>query len=158
MAFGQTRVAVARQDLPLGNKGADRMVAIEGIGWRPATRVTGTPRQAAPGFSVPADSPDASQAQETAAPEAASLASVLTLQELGSEAAEDRAARRHGQSMLAELAALQRALLSDGQDDAATLDRLAELAAAVPRAADRQLAAMVSAIVVRVRVELARRR
>jgi len=39
----------------------------------------------------------------------------------------------------------------------AALRRLAELALAVPRATDRRLAAMVSAIVVRVRVELARR-
>jgi hypothetical protein len=37
------------------------------------------------------------------------------------------------------------------------LTRLAELVASVPRAADRRLAAMVSAIMVRVRVELARR-
>jgi len=51
---------------------------------------------------------------------------------------------------------LQRSLLAaDG--DPAVLTRLAELAASVPRATDRRLAAMVSAIVVRVRVELARR-
>jgi copper homeostasis protein CutC len=54
------------------------------------------------------------------------------------------------------LAGLQRALLTSG-DDTAALQRLAELAAVVPRAADRRLAAMVSAIIVRVRVELARR-
>jgi hypothetical protein len=81
---------------------------------------------------------------------------MLTIQELGGGAAEDREARRHGQDMLALLAELQRGLLT-GSDDGTTLTRLAELAAAVPRAADPRLAAMVSAIMVRVRVELARR-
>jgi len=84
------------------------------------------------------------------------LASVLTLQELGGETVQDREAKRHGQDMLAMLAALQRGLLG-GADSGDTLQRLAELAAAVPRATDRRLAAMMSAIIVRVRVELARR-
>jgi hypothetical protein len=132
------------------------MVAIEGIGWQPTPRPTSATRPAARGFTVPSALPDASQPQEAAAPEAASLGSVLALQELGSEAVADREARRHGQSMLAELAVLQRALLSGG-DDTAGLQRLAELVAAVTRAADSQLAAIVSAIVLRVRVELARR-
>ena len=79
------------------------------------------------------------------------------MQELGGETVADREARRHGQDMLAALAELQRALLG-GDDDAAALQRLAELAAAVPRATDPRLAALVSAIVLRVRVELARRR
>jgi protein-disulfide isomerase-like protein with CxxC motif len=57
--------------------------------------------------------------------------------------------------MLAALTELQRALLGDG-DDAAATQRLMDLLAAVPLATDR-LAAMVSAIVVRARVELARR-
>ena len=58
--------------------------------------------------------------------------------------------------MLAALAELQRALLGGG-DDGRALQRLAELAAAVPRATDPRLAALVSAIILRVRVELARR-
>jgi hypothetical protein len=58
--------------------------------------------------------------------------------------------------MLSALAELQRALL-DGVDTVETMQRLAELAAAVPRAADPRLAALVSAINIRVRVELARR-
>jgi len=80
----------------------------------------------------------------------------LTLQELSAETVEDREARRHGQDMLALLAALQRGLLS-GVDNVVALQQLADLAASVPRAADRRLATMISAIVVRVRVELARR-
>lgn len=133
------------------------MVAIEGVGWRPATRAIGAPRSAATGFSIPSAPPEAEAAKQAAAPEAVSLSSVLSLQELGSEAAADREARRHGQSLLTELAALQRALLT-GVDDGSALQRLAELAEAVPRAADVRLAALVSAIMVRVRVELARRR
>ena len=69
---------------------------------------------------------------------------------------EDREARRHGHNLLEALAELQRALLI-GNDDVGALQHLAELAAAVPRATDRRLAAIVSAIVVRVQVELARR-
>jgi Class II flagellar assembly regulator len=42
-------------------------------------------------------------------------------------------------------------------DTVETMQRLAELATAVPRAADPRLAALVSAISIRVRVELARR-
>jgi hypothetical protein len=81
---------------------------------------------------------------------------MLTLQEYAGETAEDRSARQHGQDMLATLAALQRALLGAG-DAQAVLSRLTELLAAVPLATDRRLAAMVSAIVVRAKVELARR-
>ena len=106
------------------------MTGIEGIGWPATPRAVG----AAP---VP-------------------FASMLALQEAGGETVEDRAARRHGRDMLAALTDLQRALLR-GDGDAAALQRLGELATAVPRATDRRIAATVSAIMVRVRVELARR-
>ncbi len=132
------------------------MGAIEGIGWPTAARLPTRPAATAPGFSVPLEPHNAAQTAETTPTQAASLTSVLTLQELGSETVEDREARRRGHDMLAELAALQRALLRGG-DDISALRRLAELAQAVPYATDRQLAAMVSAILVRVRVELARR-
>ncbi len=81
---------------------------------------------------------------------------MLSLQEFGGDAAADREASRRGEDMLAALAELQRALLG-GVDTVETMQRLAELAAAVPRAANPQLAALVSAINIRVRVELARR-
>jgi Class II flagellar assembly regulator len=133
------------------------MAAIEGVGPTRATRIGAKgPARASSGFTVPDDTAVSSHAAAEAAP-AAGLASMLTLQEAGGDAAEDREARRHGQDLLAALAALQRALLI-GNDDAATLEQLAELAASVPRATDRRLAAIVSAIIVRVQVELARRR
>ena len=133
------------------------MAAIDGIGRtstvRPGAR--GATRTSSGAFSVPAEAAVATPGTEAAAPVA--LASMLSLQELGGDAAQDREARRHGQDLLAALAALQRTLLGGG-DDAAALQHLAELVAAVPRASDRRLAAIVSAIAVRVQVELARRR
>ena len=81
---------------------------------------------------------------------------MLALQEADVESVEDREARRHSHDMLAGLAELQRALLGGSGDDAA-LQRLGDLAASVRHATDPRLAAMVSAIVLRVRVELARR-
>lgn len=133
------------------------MAAIERIGWPAATQPTGrTPQAAEPGFVVPLPAPAPGATAGATATQAASAASMLTLQELGGETPQDREARHHGQDMLAELAALQRRLLG-ASDEVSTLQRLAELAAAVPHATDRRLAAMISAIVVRVRVELARR-
>jgi hypothetical protein len=134
------------------------MTAIEGVGRRTTTRLGGrTSVSVGTGFVLPSapDETNHTKATAAAAP-AASLGSMLTLQELGGETPEGKETRRHGQDMLALLAQLQRDLLL-GADDMATLVRLAELAAAVPRATDPRLAAMISAIIVRVRVELARR-
>jgi hypothetical protein len=132
------------------------MTAIEGIRRSGATRVGGrAPVRTSAGFTVPGDTAVSSNALTEAAP-AAGLTSMLALQELGGETPEDREARRHGQDLLAALADLQRALLG-GCDNEAALQHLAELAASVPLASDRRLAAMVSAINVRVQVELARR-
>ena len=132
-------------------------MAIERIGPpttpRLGSRVTA---RAASGFRLPSGPGASAQANEPLAAEPATLASVLTLQELSAETVEDRTARRHGQDLLAALAALQRGLLS-GVDNVAALQQLADLTAGVPPATDPRLAAMVSAIVVRVRVELARR-
>jgi hypothetical protein len=138
-------------------KGAGSMTAIEGIGrttsTRPGYRATAS---AETGFALPPEPSAAGKTASTAAAPVASLASMLTLKELGGETAEDRDARRSGHDLLALLGELQRSLLA-GSDDNALLARLAELAAAVPLATDRRLAAMITAITVRVRVELARR-
>ena len=72
-----------------------------------------------------------------------------------------REARRRGQDLLAELAALQRALLSDAAEGGVPvqqLRRLEQLAAEVPAAADPRLREVMEAITLRVRVELARYR
>jgi hypothetical protein len=129
------------------------MTGIEPIGRPTVSRMT-TRTTAKPGFFVPSE--PAATGQAAAAAPAPSLGPMLTLQEFHGETVQDREARRHGSDMLAELAALQRALLG-GDDDPAALERLAQLVAAVPGATDPGLAALVQAIVVRVRVELARR-
>jgi Class II flagellar assembly regulator len=132
------------------------MAAIEGVGRTSTVRLgAGGPRRASAGFTVPDEASVASHAATEAAP-AAALASMLTLQEARGDAAEDREARRHAQDLLAALAELQRALLL-GNDAPAVLQRMADLAASVLPATDRQLAAIVSAITIRVQVELARR-
>jgi Class II flagellar assembly regulator len=132
------------------------MAAIEGIGrTRTARLARRGPARASTGFTVPAETTVSSRAAAETVP-AAALASMLSLQELGGDAAEDVQARRHGHDLLAALAELQRTLLIGG-DDAAALQHLAELAASVPHAADRRLAAIVSAIIVRAKVELVRR-
>ncbi len=131
------------------------MTRIEGIGWPTVPRVA--PRAPGkPGFFVPTEPAATGHAAGAAGAQAASPGSMLSLQEFAGETVADREARRHGQDMLAALAELQRALLGGGDDEAA-LQRLMDLAASVPCATDRRLAALVSAIVLRVRVELARR-
>jgi len=85
------------------------------------------------------------------------LGSMLALQEMGAGSVRDREARRRGQGLLAALAALQRGLLAGG-DYQDVLQRLADLASADPDyAEDKRLGAVLSAIVLRARVELARR-
>ena len=81
---------------------------------------------------------------------------MLALQEADVETVEDREARKHGHDMLAALAELQRALLGGGGDEVA-LQRLGDHCLGIGTATDLWLAAMVSAIVLRVRVEMARR-
>ncbi len=131
------------------------MTGIEGIGWPTAPRVTRR-SVAKPGFFVRHEATATGKATAAAPPQPTTSGSILTLQELGDETVADREARRHGLDMLTTLAELQKALLSD-TDQQATLQRLSDLAAAIPCATDRRLAALVSAILVRVRVELARR-
>jgi hypothetical protein len=131
------------------------MTEIQGVGRPAAPRAAN--RVATPsGVFVPPEPAGTGQASAAAVSHATPLGSMLTLQELGGETLADRDARRHGHDMLAALAELQRALLA-GSDDMAALRHLADLAEAVPQATDRRLAAMISAIVLRARVELARR-
>ena len=84
------------------------------------------------------------------------MPSLLAMQEAETGAVQDREARRHGDSMLEALAALQRSLL--GGAEAGGLETMASLARAVPAAADPRLAGVQRALLVRVAVELARRR
>ncbi len=81
---------------------------------------------------------------------------MLALQELGCETAgRPRGPPTRPGDCWRLLAALQRALLAGGSQET-VLAQLAGLVGTAPQATDRRLAAMVAAIMVRVRVELAR--
>ncbi len=83
------------------------------------------------------------------------LPSLLAAQEAAQDAGRDREARRHGEAVLAELAALQVGLLRGGDGE---LAGLAALVRRGPSASDPALAAIQRAVLVRAAVELARRR
>lgn len=76
-------------------------------------------------------------------------------QEVMAPALRDRQARRHAEAVLAQLAALQCALLGD--EPGTALARLSGLAETAPEAADPGLAAVLAAVTLRARIELARR-
>ena len=113
-----------------GQKEPGRMISVSQVGGISTERNLSRRTQA--GFRLPPSS-DALPATAASAP--AALDGMLALQEGEADAARDRGARRHSQSLLRELAALQRALLS-GVGDPACLQRLAALGRAVPDAAD----------------------
>ncbi len=110
--------------------------------------------QGAAGFAVPLDGNV--PAQEAAASSGVGAAGMLSLQEQPQPQAGDRPARRRGQDMLDELAALQRDMLTAQGPTPATLRRLACLAEDVPVAQTAALAEAVAAIKLRAVVELAR--
>lgn len=129
------------------------MSGVRGIG---ATGGAGRPGAAAParhgGFRLP-ESASAERAVE-AAPVTAAMP-FLALQEAGDATERDRRARRRGDAMLADLGALQLALL-EGRDPAAILGRLEELAAG-EAASDPRLAEILDEVRLRAKVEAARR-
>ncbi|MDR3537444.1 MAG: flagellar assembly protein FliX [Acetobacteraceae bacterium] len=137
------------------------MATIDGVGGPGPVRTgrrSGT-AQGGPGFSVAAEQADAAaDATPAAAVAPTVLEAMLGLQEMDPTAEHDRRARRHGQSVLAALAALQAALLgSPDRTESATLGHLAGLVATMPQAADPTLASVLSAVRLRAMVELARR-
>ncbi|GAC1435131.1 MAG: hypothetical protein NVSMB6_32020 [Burkholderiaceae bacterium] len=113
-------------------------------------------RLAGPGqFYIDDTAPNAPAA--SLAPATVSLHSLLALQEAEADDVQDRAARRHAGSMLAELALIQRALLqADAAGMAASLSRLDGLTRDGVPAHDPRLAAVVRAIAMRAAIEAAR--
>jgi hypothetical protein len=137
------------------------------IGPAATIRATDTPRPAdaaasGAAFRLPAEPAGASGTAAAALP-ARGLDALLALQETaastGDPATRDREARRHGRDLLEELAALQRALLSGAAGDAGdpALGRLGALLQSMPAATDPGLAAVLRAVSLRARLELARR-
>ncbi len=157
------------------------MTLIHGMGVEPTAASAAARRnRAAGGFRVPSDPraagapagpdaspvPDASTPTDSAPVFAAFMEGLLGLQEATAEApsvagARDREARRHGQALLSALAEMQLSLVAQGDAPAALASlsvRMSGLAAAVPLAADPRLRAIVAAIALRARLELARHR
>ena len=83
------------------------------------------------------------------------LESLLTLQAVGEAEERDRAARRRGTALVAALSKLQVTLLAAG-DPSGALHALGALTADGPAADDPRLDAILRAIVLRSRVEIAR--
>lgn len=125
-------------------------------GATPLARVGARAGAAGSGFTVRPEAGAAGAPPVLASVGIGALDGLLALQETMDAEVTDREARRHGQAMLAALAALQRALLADGGQDEA-LAHLAGLAATTPLAADPALRAAVGAIALRAQVELAKR-
>lgn len=147
--------APGRQELPGGGKDRGRMSFINGLG-QVAPRVITRARDGVGGFRAPGSAgPTTGMAGAAAAAAPASLLGLLALQEGETDAARDRAARRHGEGLLKELAALQRGLLGSEEAPGA-LARLAELSGHMPEAADPGLAGAVRAVALRARIEIAR--
>ena len=108
------------------------------------------------GFQLPAEAGAAATGTSAAAEVAQPSLGLLSLQESGSGAGRDAAARRRADDILDELQGLQCDLLAAGAGDP---DRLARLAAldSGEDGADPALRAVVQAVVLRAKIELARR-
>lgn len=146
------------------------MTGIDAIGRPAAPRLIRRSR-ATGAFALPPESAaEAAMLEDASAPaSAASVGALLGLQEqvaggLQAAAVRDREARRHGQALLSALADLQLILVGSQNVPGMGIatfsrlaDRLAALTNAVPVAADPGLGAIVMAIALRARVELARR-
>lgn len=125
-----------------------------------ATRVAGArPRRSDGGgrFQVPEPAGGMEAAETTATAAPTDLGGLLALQEEPGAEAKDRQARARGTAILAELAALQRTMLGDG-DDGQVSTRLEHLVADPPSATDPALAAVLRQITLRARIEALRHR
>lgn len=135
------------------------MTNIAAVTLRPAPRIAGASRQAAPtSFQVPADvaAGDEAPAVAPSAVEPAMLSVMLAAEAVDHRMTRDAQARRHGQAMMTALGELQHLLLA-GDDTAGLLARLADLTADPPQASDPGLAVILGMVGLRARVELARR-
>jgi len=107
-------------------------------------------------FQVDDDS-ELNASVSVAAPAFVGLHGLLALQEAEAEARPDRAARRRAGAMLAQLSAMQRALLGgDASGLSAAIDNLSGLARDGAAALDPRLNAVMRAIMMRAEIETAR--
>lgn len=117
---------------------------------RDGARTTGA------GFMVETGTAPAGQSPRVVSTPAIGMESMLLLQAVDEATERNRSARKHGNAMIAALSDLQRAMLAE-EDPALALRSLSELAAGGPEAADPGLAAILRALVLRSRIEVARR-
>lgn len=113
-----------------------------------------TVRRGAQGSSFRVKADKTGSTETTVATTGVAMTSLLAMQEVESDAQQDREARRHGEAVIEQLAELQRALLWNAGPD---LDRLARLLDQPVAAADPGLAGLMRAIRLRAGIELARR-
>lgn len=132
------------------------MTVIDGLGR--AGPMQGGRRAAAgmSGFAMPAETAATASAERSAAATPAELGLLLGLQEWGEVEERDRKALQHGQDMLTLLAEMQRLLLMD-VDPTTALNRMAVLAGSMPPPTDSRLTMVIRQIVIRARIEIARR-
>ena len=133
------------------------MTTISGVG-RPSGPTSATRAGSRSAAFAPQADPSASNAPAPRAGPTIPIAldAMLALQEAGAQTVQDREARRHGQALLNVLAELQRGLLG-GSDSEAALEQLSTLASSCPIATDPGLASTLQQVMLRARVELARR-
>ncbi|MEI7711335.1 MAG: flagellar assembly protein FliX [Rhodospirillales bacterium] len=128
------------------------MAGIEGVGSvRPTTARMTSGARGPSGFAVRESE---SRVGWIAAP--AALGGLLGLQETIDDRDGDAPARQQADTLLTELAALQRTLLGGG-DPSTVLDRLDGTLSAIPSGGSPALLALLGAVRTRARVELARR-
>jgi hypothetical protein len=152
---------IARQDLPPGNGdpvGATDMVEgvrAGGIGGSAAVARDST-RTAGGQFSVENSASPIGQSARPSAVAGIGLDSMLALQAVDEAVERDRSARKRGSAIIAALTNLQRTMLA-AEDPSAALRAMSELTTDTPLAHDPGLAAILRAVVLRSRVEIARR-
>jgi hypothetical protein len=150
-----------RQNLPSGTDDlVGAMDMVEGVKagrvGGPAPFARDDTRTAEELFSVEGPVTSMTQNARLSAVPGIGVESMLALQAVDEKAERERAARKRGTAMIAALTDLQRAMLAR-EDPAAALRDLNELAGAVPSSDDPALGAILRAITLRSRVEIARR-
>jgi Class II flagellar assembly regulator len=133
---------------------------VEGVkpggGGGPAQMVRGGARPPEEPFSVGSQMAPSAQKARLSSLAGLDLDSMLALQTVEAQSEHDRAAGKRGKAMLAVLTKLQRNMLA-GEDPAPALRELDELADDLPWPDDPALGAILRAIALRSRLEVARR-
>jgi hypothetical protein len=133
---------------------------VEGVRARgiegPAPLARDSTRAAAGQFSVEDGAAPLNQNARASSVSGIGLDSMLALQAVDEAVERDRSARKRGSAIIAALTNLQRTMLA-AEDPSMALRAMSELTVDTPLANDPGLAAILRAVVLRSRVEIARR-